>query len=199
MKALLPPEQVSRDSETLLSRDVTLENRQDKSREEKTTTEKARLLLSGTSFGKISDRELEGLAKRHGPERLLQAADVAAEIWRRNREDKHNPGGYLHSLCVSLVVPEWYVPFEERLQRDEESLRRKKAIEANQSAMHAQEEAKNSAMDVLWNSLSENQRDEYNQKARAGFPKNIRPSLEVTTVMAKFFAWEEQASSDAGS
>jgi hypothetical protein len=50
-------------------------------------------------------------------------------------------------------------------------------------------------MDVLWNSLSDEQREEYNQKARDGFPKNIRPSMEVTTVMAKLFAWKEQTCS----
>ncbi len=103
MKALPPPDQVSRDRHVSLSRDVTQENRQDKSRVDKTTTEQIRLLLSGTSLGEISEKELGGLAKRHGSELLLQAADVAAETWRRHPEDKHNPGGYLHALCASLA------------------------------------------------------------------------------------------------
>jgi predicted phage replisome organizer len=103
LRALPPPEMVSRDNHVSRSRDVTQENRQDKSREEQTTTEKVRLLLSGTSLAKISNQELKSLEKRHGSERLLQAADIAAETWRCNREDKHNPGGYLQSLCASLV------------------------------------------------------------------------------------------------
>ncbi|MCJ7603797.1 MAG: phage replisome organizer N-terminal domain-containing protein [Desulfobulbaceae bacterium] len=58
-------DEVSRDSHTGMSRDVTLENREEKNREEKTTTTKqARLLLCGTPLVKISDRELQGLASR---------------------------------------------------------------------------------------------------------------------------------------
>jgi hypothetical protein len=97
------------------------------------------------------------------------------------------------------VVPDWYVPFEERLQRDEKSIRRKKVIEANQSAMHAKEKEKDAAMDALWASLSAVKREVYLKRASADIPKVIRASPEVTTVMAKFFAWEEQATSDAGS
>ncbi len=195
INALPPPDPVSRDSETLLSRDVTLENRQDKSREEKTTTEKARLLLSGTSLGKISDRELEGLVKRHGPERLLQVADVAAEMWRRDHVDRHNPGGYLHSLCCSLVPPGWYVPIEERLRRSQEACQRQKEREDEVSVHSRNEEQKNIAMDALWVSFSDEKREVYLKKASDDMPKVIRPSLEVTTVMAKLFAWEDQTCS----
>jgi hypothetical protein len=65
------------------------------------------LLLTDTPFAKISESEILGLEERHGTKRLLQAADIAAETWRRNREDKHNPGGYLNALCTSLMVPDW--------------------------------------------------------------------------------------------
>ncbi len=102
---------VSRDSHVNPSRDVTPENRQEKNRGEKTTTEQTRLLLADTPFVKISDSEILGLEERHGAKRLLQAADIAAETWRRNREDKHNPGGYLNALCTSMMVPDWYVSF----------------------------------------------------------------------------------------
>jgi predicted phage replisome organizer len=106
---------VSRDSHVTGSRDVTLENRQEKNRiDKKTTTDRVCLLLAETPFVKISNKELTSLAKRHGAECLLQAADIAAETWRRNPEERHNPGGYLNTLCSSLVVPEWYVPFSER-------------------------------------------------------------------------------------
>ncbi|MBU0944716.1 MAG: phage replisome organizer N-terminal domain-containing protein [Proteobacteria bacterium] len=191
MKALPPPDEVSRDSHVSLSRDVTQENRQEQSRIDKTTTEQIRLLLSGTPLGKISEQDLEGLAKRHGPERLSQAADVAAEIWRRNPEDRHNPGGYLHSMCVSLVKPAWYVPFEQRTRRAAESQRRKKITQAEQSAMRRKQEENDAAMDSLWNSLSDQQCQEYQDKVGANLPKNIVVSEEIILVMAKSIAWQE--------
>ena len=114
IRALPAPDQPSRDGHAAKSRDVTQENREDKSRFEKTTTDEIRLLLSGTPLQQISDLELQGLVKRHGFKHLLHASDIAAETWRRDREDKYNPGGYLQTLCSSLVIPEWYVPFSER-------------------------------------------------------------------------------------
>ena len=191
MKALPPPDQVSRDSHVSLSRDVTQENRQEQSRVDKTTTEQIRLLLSGTSLGEISEKELGSLAKRHGSELLLQAADVAAETWRRHPEDKHNPGGYLHALCASLVIPDWYVPFEERARRNEESLRRRKAVKAEHSAMILKEEEKNAAMDVLWNSLSDQQRRGFQDQVDESLPKNIVVAEDIVMIMAKSLAWEE--------
>ena len=190
MKALPSPEPVSRDSHVSLSRDVTQENRQEQSRVDKTTTEQVRLLLSGTCLEEISDKELAGLAKRHDPELLLQAADVAAETWRRHPDDKHNPGGYLNALCASLIVPDWYVPFEERARRTEESLRRKKALEAEQSAMGFKEEEKNAAVDVLWNSLSDKQRKGYQDQVGMSLPKNIVVGEDIVMIMAKLLAWE---------
>lgn len=85
-------DQVSRDSHVTMSRDVTLENRQDKNRVEKITTEQVRLLLSEIPMSKISDQVLQSLTKRHGLERLRQVADVVAETWRRSREEMHNHG-----------------------------------------------------------------------------------------------------------
>jgi predicted phage replisome organizer len=191
LQALPPPDQVSRDSNVSLSRDVTQENRQDKRRVEKTTTEQIRLLLSGTPLGVISDQKVAGLAKRHGAERLLLAADVAAETWRRNREDKHNPGGYLHALCTSIVIPEWYVPFEERKKKEKDVLRRKKVVEAEQSATLAQEKERDAAMGVLWESLSDEQQKKYLDKASADLPKSISASIEIITIMAKLHAWQD--------
>jgi predicted phage replisome organizer len=184
MKALPSPEKVSRDSETLLSRDVTLENRQDKKRIEKTTTEKALSLFSGTPFTKVSKRELKSLEKRHGPDRLLLAADVAAETWRRDHEERHNPGGYLNSLCCSLVLPDWYVPFEERFKWDQE----KKVREVEASS---KDEQKTIALEALWASLSDEAREKYVEKASADLPKVIRASPEVIMILAKSLAWEE--------
>ena len=76
---------VSRDSHVSMSRDVTPENRQEKNRiDKKTTTDRVEPLLAETPFARISNTELQALEKRHGLECLLQAADIAAETWRRN-------------------------------------------------------------------------------------------------------------------
>jgi hypothetical protein len=162
---------------TLRSRDVTLENRQDKNRGEKTTTDQVRLLLFETPLSKISDLGLQGLAKRHGLEWLKQAADVAAETWRRSREEVHNPGGYLQSLCASLVMPDWYVPCAERTTLAEAAQRQKAAVEAELAGRKAREEAPTSARNTLWKSLSDEQREGYRFMALAGLPAGIAPSI----------------------
>jgi predicted phage replisome organizer len=198
LRALLSPEQVSRDSNVTKSRDVTLENRGEKNRGEKTTTYEVRLLLAGTPLSKISDLELQGFEKRYGPDRLLQAADIAAETWRRSREEIHNPGGYFQSLCTFLVVPDWYVPFSERTALAEASQRRKGEVEAELAAQKAQEEAEIAARNELWESLSEEQREVYRSAALAGLPAGIAPTMAVTA-MAKLLAWEAaQTGNSAG-
>ena len=191
IKALPAPDPVSRDSEMLLSRDVTLENRQDKSREEKTTTEQALSLLEGTAFAKISRLDLESLEKRHGSDLLLQFADVAAEMWRHDHVDRHNPGGYLHSLCSAMVVPDWYVPFEERLKMSRERQQRLKARKAREEEAFRIEAQKKAAMEDLWISLSNEAREGYLEKATANLPKNITVIPEVNELVAKSNAWDE--------
>ena len=114
---LQTPEKLSRDGHAPASRDVTPENRADMSRGEETTTDKVRMLLSGTSLSGITDLEIQALSARHGSEQLIKAADIAAETWRREREEIRNPGGYLNALCGALVVPSWYLPPEERKAR----------------------------------------------------------------------------------
>jgi predicted phage replisome organizer len=83
--ALADAVKMSRDSHGGTSRDVTPENKEDN--REETTTEHVRVLLAGTPLSGVSDSELQALRKRHSLERLLEAADVAAETWRRNREE----------------------------------------------------------------------------------------------------------------
>jgi|GEM_PF-1652873 len=197
LAALPPPEKMSRDSHTTPSRDVTQENRQDKKREEKTTTNKVRLLLSDTPLMKISERELVALEKRHGTDRLVQAADVAAETWRRNREEKRNPGGYLNTLCASLVVPNWYVPYTERAKNIEDSKRRKEAIAAGQKAAEASEQEKVKAQNDLWESLSETQREQYRMRALKGLPVGVEPANDIQVILASSLAWEDAQSGDS--
>lgn len=196
LAALPPPEKMSRDCHVTLSRDVTHENRQDKRREEKTTTNKARLLLSDTPLVKITERELLGLEKRHGPDRLLQAADIAAETWRRNREEKRNPGGYLNTLCASLVVPDWYVPCAEREKIAEESKRREAAIAADQAAVEAREREEAKTQQKFWNSLSAAQREKYRMKTLQGLPVGMEPAKNIQAILARSLAWEEARSGD---
>lgn len=187
--ALPAPDQMSRDGHVYMSRDVTQENRENKKREEKITTDHVQLLLSGTPLSRISDQELQGLAKRHGLDRLLQASDVAAETWRRNREERHNPGGYLQSLCASLIVPDWYVPYEERKALVEAAQRHKAEVCKAQAAEKEREETQIMARNELWESLSEEQREGYRSQALADLPPGIALPMAVTA-MAKLLAWE---------
>jgi predicted phage replisome organizer len=189
IRALPVSDQTSRDGHASMSRDVTTENRTEKNRGDKTTTDEIRLLLSGTPLLKISDQDLLVLMHRHGHERLLQAADIAAETWRRDREDKHNPGGYLQTLCSSLVIPEWYVPFSERRALSEATRHRRLVREAEHADLKAQEEAQSEAMNALWESLPEDQREEYRTNALAGVPADLLPDVGITA-LAKLLAWE---------
>ena len=181
---------VSRDSHATLSRDVTQENRQEKNRVEKTTTNSVRLLLSETPLANISDQELGVLLQRHSAERMLLAADVAAQTWRRDHAEIRNPGGYLNRLCETLVVPEWYVPLEERHRQEQAAKRRCEMQTAEQAARQAAEEIENKARDRLWQSLSEEERQPFCAAARRECPAGVETSEEVVAILAKLKAWE---------
>ena len=181
---------VSRDSHAPVSRDVTPENRTEKNRVEKTTTEGVRLLLSQTPLSHISDQELGGLMQRHGPGRLRQAADVAAETWRRDRGEIRNPGGYLNTLCETLVIPDWYAPPEERQKRAQETRRRQEVQAAGLVAQQMAEEIENKARDQLWQSLSDSERDQFCTVARDEYPVGTHAPEGVVQILAKIKAWE---------
>ena len=187
-----PP--VSRDSHAALSRDVTLENRQEQSREEQKrkeqTTDRARLLLSQTVLSHISDQELGALLQRHGPERMHLAADVAAETWRRDRGEIRNPGGYLNALCENLVLPDWYVSCADREKRAQETRRRQEMQAAGQAAHQVAEEVENKARDQLWQSLTEEQREQFCAVAQEDCPVGTQASGDVVVILAKMKAWE---------
>lgn len=159
-------------------------------REGKTTTEQVRLLLSETPLSGVSDPELQILVIRHGLERMTLICDVAAETWRRERKAIRNPGGYLHSLCDSLVVPPWYQTPEERKAKaaKAEELRsaRMKAEEAEKAAMKKEAAAK----DVFWSSLSDADRENYRTAALASMSPGITWPVMAVTSLAKSLAWE---------
>ena len=180
----------SRDSHATLSRDVTQENRQEKNRVDKTTTNSVRLLLSETPLANISDQEVGVLLQRHSEERMLLAADVAAQTWRRDHAEIRNPGGYLNRLCEILVVPEWYVPLEERHRQEQAAKRRCEMQTAEQAARKAAEEIENKARDQLWQTLSEEERQPFCAAARRECPAGVETSEEVVVILAKLKAWE---------
>ncbi len=180
----------SRDNPSMRSRDVTPENRQEENRREKTTTDSVRILLSQTPLSRMSDQELNGLTLRHGLQRLHQAADVAAETWRRDRGEIRNPGGYLSTFCESLVIPAWYVPRKERQQRADEDRRQREMQTAKQLAQQAAEEVENKARDDLWQSLNATERDQFCRVVREEFPASSHPSEKVVVILAKLKAWE---------
>ncbi|HBI14523.1 MAG TPA: replication protein [Desulfobulbaceae bacterium] len=188
---------MSRDSHADMSRDVTQENRQ-QNREEnryiKTTTDNIRLLLCDTPLEKISDGELDGLVQRHGMERLLEAADIAAETWRRTSMEVHNPGGYLQSLCTALVVPDWYVPHSERTRSPPPDSQ----AEADQCETDGLEEAEDTARDAVWASLPGTQQEEYVAMVNANRPKGIDYSQNTLLMLAKGRAWDESRSGGDG-
>ena len=174
----------------VVSRDVTQENRQEKNRVDKTTTNSVRLLLSETPLANISDQELGVLLQRHSAERMWLAADVAAQTWRRDRTEIRNPGGYLNRLCETLVVPEWYVPLEERHRQEQAAKRRCEMQTAEQAARQVAEEIENKARDQLWQTLSEEERQPFCAAARRECPAGVETSEEVVVILAKLKAWE---------
>lgn len=177
-----------------LSRDVTPENRQEQDREEQSrkeqTTDTVRLLLADTPLSTISGKDLRDLQQRHGLERLVQAADIAAETWRRKREDPRNPGGYLQALCTSLVVPKWYVPFAERQKQVRALQQQKDASVSELEAIKAQEEAAIVERDAAWNHLTENEQAHFRSLVLVDLPAGAKLTEMVLLILAKLKAWE---------
>lgn len=188
----------SRDSHDDTLRDITEENRTDNIIKE-TTTEDVRLLLYGTGLIKISESELQDLSKRHGIEHLASAADVAAETWRRKPKGIPNPGGYLQSLCINLVMPEWYISLKDRLSQARTSQESKAVSEAEKRSLTAQEEMQSKLRNSIWDALSEGQRKMYREEVLCGMqsdmPVDILPDISVTA-MAKLLAWETASNHD---
>lgn len=159
---------------------------------EETTTDAIRLLLAGTPLDAVADRELQALVRRHGRELLQLAADVAAETWRRDRGEIGNPGGYLQSLCSSLVIPGWYEPAAER-QAKAMDLREKKRGD-QQALQKEKEEADQQARrrEDYWRSLTAEERNRLLALVKSAYPNLPLPAVAITAT-AKALAWEQQA------
>ena len=165
----------------------------DQSIEKKTTTEQVRLLLSGTPLSEVSDPELQVLVKRHGFERLSMVADVAAEIWRRERKAVRNPGGYLHSLSTSLVPPAWYEPPDMRTAKASEAEERRCAARKAAEEEKAAAEKETQEKDNFWSSLSDADRESFRSEVTASMTSGFSwPAIAVTS-LAKSLAWESRS------
>jgi len=156
-----------------------------------TTTEQILVLLSGSPFSKISENDLSILIKRHGTERVMKAADVAAETWRREHKEIRNPGGYLQALCEDLVIPEWYEPPHVRAAKSEASAERKRAEARRKEEQQAAEEREEQERNSHWISLTMEGRQKYRDEARESSPLFQELKDEHLDGIAKLNAWEQ--------
>ena len=158
----------------------------------KTTTEKVRLLLSGTPLCGVSDPELEVLVKRHGHQRLSLVADVAAEICRRERKEVRNPGGYLHTLCTSLAPPDWYEPPDIRKANVEAAEVKRLAAMKSQEDKKAQEEKEIVERETYWTSISKTDQDKFHHAVKESMNPGFKLPRAAITALAKTMAWENR-------
>jgi hypothetical protein len=169
------------------------ENHTRESYSEKTTTEEIRLMLSGTPLSKISVKEVRILIKRHGSERVMQAADIAAETWRREHMEIRNPGGYLQAFCVDLVVPEWYEPPHVRAAKLEDAAERKRAEDDKQEDLKKAEALKSKERDDYWHSLSKEDQKKFIEDEKYSSPiGEFLPEIGVVA-LAKSKAWDRRS------
>lgn len=156
-----------------------------------TTTEQIRLVLSSTPLSKISEKGLKILIKRHGSKRVFEAADVAAETWRRERMEIRNPGGYLQAFCVELIVPEWYEPPHVRAAKAEAAAERKRTEHEKQAELKKAEAQASRERDDYWHSLSEEDRQKHRDDFRASAPFMQDLKDDFLDGLAKLTAWEK--------
>lgn len=169
------------------------ENHTRESDSEKTTTEEIRLLFSGTPLSKISEKELRVLIKRHGSERVLLAADIAAETRRREGTEIRNHGGYLHAFCEDLIVPKWYEPPHVRAAKSEAAAERKRAENNKQEELKKVEAQKSKERDDYWHSLSEDDQKIFIENEKNSSPlSKLIPEIGVVA-LAKSRAWERRS------
>ena len=157
-----------------------------------TTTEQILMLFSGTPFSKISEKDLCILVKRHGPESVMQAADIAAESWRREHKKIRNPGGYLQALCEDLVVPEWYEPPHVRAAKSEAAAEKKHAQNQRLIEERVAEEQKAQERDDYWHSLSGEARQKFIDDIKVSSPFGQCIPEEGAVALARLTAWDNR-------
>lgn len=182
---------MSRDSHGGMSRDVTLENREEKNREEQTTAESIRALLSGTPLYEISGQDLECLINRHGHHHLLKFADVSAETWRRNRKVIQNPGGYLQVICDEKRLPSWYEPQDVRKAKQSLTAERKRSDIRAEEEMIATEMSEARAKEEFWLAIPEDEREKI-RLSITEFSLLEITQPEIVETIAKSKAWKNR-------
>lgn len=156
---------------------------------QKTTTEQVRLFLSETPLSKISEKELMVLITRHGSERVMTAADIAAETWRREHQEIRNPGGYLQAFCVDLIVPEWHEPPHVRAAKSEAAAERKRAEDEKKAELKKAEAQESKERDDYWHSLPKEDQKKFIEDEKNSSPiGEFIPEIGVVA-LAKSKAW----------
>lgn len=186
-------------------KDVTLHVAHGNAAEEETEKEPEkqqtiRRLLEGTPFCHINYQELSVLIERHDNEKLVQAADIAAETWRREKKEIRNPGGYLQALCESHVVPDWYELPEVRNVRLAATADRKRAETRKMEEEQEIEKQEAQKRDEYWFSLSELDRQIFRDEFRASSPLFQDFKDNFLDGIVKMTVWEHrtQMSTNAG-
>lgn len=151
-----------------------------------------RLLLQNTPLSKITDRELRSLIKRHGELHLLSAADIAVETWRRENKVIQNPGGYLQSLCTSLVTPSWYLSPKERKAKDKAAEDQKRTEQKLLEKQKEIEEREAQERDDYWRSLPDNDRQMHRIEIKKSSPLFDELRDEALDGIAKLHAWDNR-------
>ncbi|MBE2889659.1 phage replisome organizer N-terminal domain-containing protein [Geobacter anodireducens] len=150
-----------------------------------------RSLLKDTPLFRITDKELRSLAERHGCKPLMLAADIAAEAWRREKKEISNPGGYLQSLCTSLVVPSWYQSPEVRLAKTQAAEKMRLITKIAQEEKIAAEEKETLDREAYWASISETERDNFRHAAQKSMNPTFGLKDTIISAIAKTMAWNQ--------
>ena len=168
-------------------------NQTKESKFEETTTKEIRLVLDETPLNSVADRELQALAQRHGQNLLLLVADIAAETWRRERDEIRNPGGYLQTLCNALIIPGWYEPVAERQAKIQTMKSRNRAEQETQLHRQAEAAHHDACLDGYWQSLPAAERSRFTELVTEAYPTLQLPAVAITAT-AKALTWEHQQS-----
>ena len=168
------------------------ENHTRESKCEETTTEQIRMLLSGTVFSVVSDSELNVMITINGSDKVMLAADIAAEKWRRDRKEIRNPGGYLQTLCKSPVIPDWYDPPHVRAAKSEAATEWKRTEEEKQAELKKAEVQESKERDDYWHSLSKEDRQKHRDEFRATAPFLQDLKDDFLDGLAKLNTWDKR-------
>jgi predicted phage replisome organizer len=150
------------------------------------------LLLEGTPFCRITEQEISVLVEHFGSERVKLTADIAAETWRTNKKAIRNPGGYLHTLCENLVIPEGYEPPDVRAANSKAAAERKRAEDDKHEELKKAEAQESKERDDYWHSLSEEDRQKHRDEFMANAPFLQDPNEDFLNGLAKLTAWEKR-------